>query len=197
MVERGVCARMAVVDWVIAAIVILAVIGAAKNGFFVEAFSLGGVVLGLLIASWNFQRLMPSLEQVIHRPAIAEAVAFLVIALSIMVVAGVVGRILNRTAHTIGLGWLDRLVGAAFGFLKGCIVVTLGVMALAAFYPQSGWLDHSRLAPYFLSAAHTTTAVTPAELGERIREGVKIIRDAQPDWLKPHAEGWNSGDIAG
>ena len=108
-----------------------------------------------------------------------------------MIVAGVVGRILNRTAHTIGLGWLDRLVGAAFGFLKGCIVVTLGVMALAAFYPQSGWLDHSRLAPYFLSAAHTTTAVTPAELGERIREGVKIIRDAQPDWLKPHAEGWS------
>ena len=188
---------MAVVDWVIAAIVILAVIGAAKNGFFVEAFSLGGVVLGLLIASWNFQRLMPALLQVIHNSAVAEAIAFLLIALSIMIIAGVVGRILNRTAHTIGLGWLDRLVGAAFGFLKGCIVVTLGVMALAAFFPQSGWLDHSRLAPYFLSAAHTTAAVTPAELGERIREGVKIIRDAQPDWLKPHAEGWGSGEIAG
>jgi membrane protein required for colicin V production len=188
---------MAIVDWVIAAIVILAVLGAAKNGFFVEAFSLGGVVLGLLIASWNYQRLMPSLMQMIHRPAIAETIAFLVIALSIMVIAGVVGRLLHRTARSIGLGWLDRLVGAAFGFLKGCIVVTLGVMALAAFYPESGWLDHSRLAPYFLSAAHTTTAVTPQQLGERIRDGVKIIRDAQPDWLKPHAEGWSRRGIAG
>ncbi len=83
---------MAIVDWIIAAIVILAVLGAAKNGFFVEAFSLGGVVLGLLIASWNYQRLMPSLLQMIHRPAIAEIIAFLVIALSIMVIAGVVGR---------------------------------------------------------------------------------------------------------
>lgn len=188
---------MAIVDWVIAAIVILAVIGAAKNGFFVEAFSLGGVVLGLLVASWNFQRLMPSLLQVIHTPAVAEAIAFLLIALSIMIIAGVVGRILNRTAHTIGLGWLDRLVGAAFGFLKGCVVVTLGVMALAAFYPHCGWLDRSQLAPYFLSAAHTTTAVTPEQLGERIRDGVKIIRDVQPDWLKPHAEGWSGGEIAG
>src|SRR5271170_1042098 len=150
---------MAIVDWVIAAIVILAVIGAAKNGFFVEAFSLAGVVLGLLIASWNFQRLMPALLQVIHNPAVAEAIAFLLIALSIMIIAGVVGRILHGTVRSIGLGWLDRLVGAAFGFLKGCIVVTLGVMALAAFYPQSGWLDHSRLAPYFLSAAHTTTEI--------------------------------------
>jgi membrane protein required for colicin V production len=188
---------MAIVDWVIAAIVILAVIGAAKNGFFVEAFSLGGVVLGLLIASWNYQRLMPSLLQAVHTPAVAEAIAFLAIALVVMIAAGLVGRILHRTAHSIGLGWLDRLIGAAFGFLKGCVVVTLGVMALAAFYPQCGWLDHSRLAPYFLSAAHTTTAVTPAELGERIRDGVKIIRDAQPDWLKPQATSGLGGRIAG
>lgn len=187
---------MAVVDWVIAAILILTVIGAAKNGFFVEAFSLAGVILGLLIASWNYQRLMPSLQQFIHTPAVAEAIAFLAIALVIMIAAGVVGRILHRTAHSIGLGWLDRLIGAAFGFLKGCVVVTLGVMALAAFYPHCGWLDHSQLAPYFLSAAHTTTAVTPAELGERIRDGVKIIRDAQPDWLKPKAASRIGGAIA-
>jgi len=187
---------MAIVDWIITAIVVLAVVGAARNGFFVEAFSLGGVVLGLLIASWNYQRLMPSMQHAIHTPAIAEAIAFLVIAIVVMIAAGLVGRILHRTAHSIGLGWLDRLVGAAFGFLKGCIVVTLGVMALAAFYPQSGWLDHSRLAPYLLSAAHTTTAVTPQQLGERIREGVKIIRDAQPDWLKPHAEGRTARGIA-
>jgi membrane protein required for colicin V production len=188
---------MAVVDWVIAAIVVLSVIGAAKNGFFVEAFSLGGVVLGLLIASWNFQRLMPALLQLIHNSAVAEAIAFLLVALSVMIIAGVVGRILNRTAHSIGLGWLDRLVGAVFGFLKGCVVVTLGVMVLAAFFPHCRWLDHSQLAPYFLSAAHTTTAVTPSELGERIREGVKMIRDAQPDWLKPHAESRIAGTLAG
>jgi membrane protein required for colicin V production len=180
--------RMAVIDWVIAAILVVSVIGAARNGFFVEAFSLAGVILGLLIASWNFQKLMPWLLHAIHTPAIAEALAFLAIALAIMIVAGLAGRALHWSARSIGLGWLDRLVGAAFGLLKGCVVVTLGVMALAAFFPRSGWLDHSRLAPYFLTAAHTTAAVTPVELGARIRDGVRIIRDAQPDWLKPHAE---------
>ena len=188
---------MAVVDWVIAAIVVLSVIGAIKNGFFVEAFSLAGVVLGLLIASWNFQRLMPYLLHVVHTTPVAEAIAFLVIALAVMIVAGVMGRVLHSTARSIGLGWLDRLVGAAFGFLKGCVVVTLGVMALAAFYPHNGWLDNSRFAPYFLSAAHTTTSVTPYELGQRIRVGVKIIEDAQPDWLKPHAESGSGGATTG
>jgi membrane protein required for colicin V production len=178
---------MALIDWFIAAVLLLSVIGAARNGFFIEAFSLAGVVLGLLIASWNFQRLMPWILHAIHTPAVAEAIAFLAIALAIMILAGLLGRALHWSARSIGLGWLDRLVGAAFGFLKGCVMVTLGVMALAAFLPRSGWLDHSELAPYFLSLAHSTTVLTPAELGGRIRDGVKIIREAQPDWLKPRA----------
>ncbi|AXC10687.1 Colicin V production protein [Acidisarcina polymorpha] len=179
---------MAPIDWVIAAILVLSTISAAKNGFFIEAFSLGGVILGLLIASWNFQKLMPWIMHTIHTPQIAEAIAFLAIAFAIMILAGLLGRALHWSARSIGLGWLDRLIGAVFGFLKGCVVVTLGVMALAAFFPRNGWLDHSQLAPYFLTAAHSTTAITPVELGERIRDGVRIIRDVQPDWLKPHAE---------
>jgi membrane protein required for colicin V production len=179
---------MAPIDWVIAAILVLSVVGAARNGFFIEAFSLAGVILGLLIASWNFQKLMPWLLHAIHTPAIAEAIAFLAIALAIMIVAGLLGRALRWSARSIGLGWLDRLIGAVFGLAKGCVLVTLGVIALAAFLPRNGWLDHSELAPYFLSAAHTSTAVTPTELGERIRDGVKIIRDAQPEWLRPQAK---------
>jgi membrane protein required for colicin V production len=178
---------MAPIDWVIAAVVVLSVITAARNGFFIEAFSLAGVIVGLLIASWNFQKLMPWLLHFIHTPAIAEAVAFLVIALAVMIVISLVGRLLKWSVHSIGLGWLDRLVGAAFGLLKGCVLVTLGVIAIAAFLPHNGWLDHSEFAPYFLSAAHTTATVTPTDLGSRIRDGVKIIRDAQPDWLKPQA----------
>jgi len=179
---------MAPIDWVIAAILALSVLGAAKNGFFLEAFSLAGVVLGLLIASWNFQRPMPWLAHFVHSPAIAEAVAFLAIALLVMIASSLAGRLLRWSVRSIGLGWLDRLIGAAFGFVKGCVLVTLGVVALAAFLPRNGWLDHSELARYFLSAAHTTAAVTPSDLGGRIRDGVKIIRDAQPDWLKPQAK---------
>ncbi len=180
--------RVALIDWIIVMILALSVIGAARNGFFIEAFSLAGVVLGLLIASWNFQKLAPWILHAIHTQAVADVIAFLAIALLIMVAAGLVGRALHWSARSIGLGWLDRLAGAVFGLLKGCVLVTLGVMALAAFIPRNGWLAHSQLAPYFLSAAHTTTAVTPVELGERIRDGVQIIRDAQPEWLKPHAQ---------
>jgi membrane protein required for colicin V production len=178
---------MALIDWAIAIILIISVLSAVKHGFFVEAFSLVGVVLGLLLASWNYQKILPWIEGWVHSPGVAEAIAFVVIAVAVMVLAGLAGRLVRWSVHSIGLGWADRFIGAIFGLLKGCVLVTLGVMAIAAFLPRATWLEQSKLAPYFLSMAHEVSIVTPTELGERIREGVKVIRDAQPDWLKPHA----------
>ncbi len=178
---------MALIDWAIVIILIVSVLSAAKHGFFVEAFSLAGVVLGLLLASWNYQKLLPWINSWVHSPGAAEAIAFIAIAIAVMVIAGLAGRLIRWSVRSIGLGWADRFIGAIFGLLKGCVLVTLGIMAIAAFLPHATWLDRSKIAPYFLSAAHEVSVVTPAQLGERIREGVKMIRDAQPDWLKPNA----------
>jgi membrane protein required for colicin V production len=178
---------MALIDWVIVIILIVSVLSAAKHGFFVEAFSLAGVVLGVLLASWNYQKLLPWIDRWVHSPGVAETIAFVAIAIAVMVIAGLAGRLIRWSVRSIGLGWADRFVGAVFGLLKGCVLVTLGIMAIAAFLPHVTWLQQSKFAPYFLSAAHQATVMTPAELGGRIRDGVKAIRDAQPDWLKPNA----------
>jgi membrane protein required for colicin V production len=178
---------MALIDWAIVIILIVSVLSAAKHGFFVETFSLAGIVLGLLLASWNYQKILPWIDGWVHSPGVAEAIAFIAIAIAVMVLAGLAGRLIRWSVRSIGLGWADRFAGAVFGLLKGCVLVTLGVMAIAAFLPQATWMEQSRFAPYFLSAAHEAAVVTPNDLGERIREGVKVIRNAQPDWLKPHA----------
>jgi membrane protein required for colicin V production len=178
---------MAPVDWIILVVLLISVLSAAKNGFFLEVFSLIGVVAGLWIASWNYQRVLPWISQWIHSLPAAEALSFLLIALGVMIVAGILGRVIRWSVHSIGLGWADRFVGAAFGFVKGCALVTLAVLTIAAFLPSATWFRQSRLAPYFLSAAHQAAIVTPYELGERIRQGVVIIRNAQPQWLKPSA----------
>lgn len=178
---------MALIDWAIVVILIVSVLSAAKHGFFVEAFSLAGVVLGLLLASWNYQKILPWINGWVHSPGVAEAIAFIAIAIAVMVLAGLAGRLIRWSVRSIGLGWADRFIGAIFGLVKGCVLVTLGVMAIAAFLPNATWLERSKFAPYFLSVAHEASVVTPAELGERIREGVKVIRDAQPDWLNPNA----------
>ena len=71
---------------------------------------------------------------------------------------------------------MDRLLGAVFGLVKGCIVVTLVLMAVVAFLPRQNWLVSSRLAPAFLNAAHGGSQVVPFVLGEEIRQGLQALR---------------------
>ena len=180
---------MALIDWVIAAVVLLSVVNAARKGFFVEAFSLVGIVLGLLLASWNYRQALPWFIGWLRPPALAETAAFLAIAIGVMVLAGLVGRAIRWSARSIGLGWADRLLGAGFGLVKGAVLVTLGVMMLAAFWPDAPWLRGSELAPYFLAAARQTTIVTPLALGDRVRHGVRLLHEQEQGWMRrPHLD---------
>ncbi|MGB6609583.1 MAG: CvpA family protein, partial [Acidobacteriaceae bacterium] len=176
---------MAIVDWVILIVLILSVVSAAKAGLILEVFSLAGLVLGLLVASWDYQKLTPWMGQWIHSPSWNQALSFIVMALGVMIAAGIAGRIVRWSVKSVGLGWADRMAGAAFGLLKGCALVTIAVMVIAAFWPSATWFRQSRFAPGFLAMARRAADVAPAELGDRIRSGVIVLRKAQPEWLRP------------
>ena len=178
---------MAIVDWVILIVLILSVVSAAKAGLILEVFSLAGLMLGLLVASWDYQKLTPWMGQWIHSPSWNQALSFIVMALGVMIAAGIVGRIVRWSVKSVGLGWADRMAGAAFGLLKGCALVTIAVMVIAAFWPSATWFRQSRFAPGFLAMARRAADVAPAELGDRIRSGVIVLRKAQPEWLRPAA----------
>ncbi len=168
---------MAVADWVIVAILLLCTVQAARRGFFLEAFSLAGIVVGVGVASWNYTRLLPWFEGWLRSQALADAAAFLAIALLVMVAAGLVGRAIRWSVRSIGLGWADRLLGAAFGLAKGAVLVTLGVMVLVAFWPGSAALQGSRLGPYFVAAARESTVGTPAGLRDKVHYGAQLLHD--------------------
>jgi membrane protein required for colicin V production len=178
---------MAIVDWVILIVLVLSVVSAAKAGLILEVFSLAGLVLGLLVAAWDYQKLTPWMGQWIHSPSMNQALSFIVMALGVMIAAGIAGRIVRWSVKSVGLGWADRMAGAAFGLVKGCALVTIAVMVIAAFWPSATWFRQSRFAPGFLAMARQAADVAPAELGDRIRSGVIVLRKAQPEWLRPAA----------
>jgi membrane protein required for colicin V production len=165
-------------DLLIVAVLVISVISAFIKGLLVELFSLAGVLLGLWIAAADYARLGSWVLGWVKNPQVANLVAFLLIALGVMLLAGLVGRLLRGTVRWAGLGFVDRFMGALFGFVKGCAVITLGVMAVAAFLPNADWFKNSRLAPVFLTAAHNGSHMTSFEFGEKIREGVRLLRAA-------------------
>jgi membrane protein required for colicin V production len=179
---------MNLADLLIVIVLVVSVVSAFVKGFFVEVFSLVGVVLGLFIAAANYGGFAPWVLRVVHNREAANLISFLLIAFLVMLVAGLVGRLLRGLFRGVGLGIVDRLLGAVFGLVKGCVVVTLVLMAIVAFLPRQDWLGNSRLAPVFLTAAHGGSQVVPFALGEEIRQGLQALRIGQPDWLKPSSE---------
>ena len=180
---------MALVDWFIVIVIALAVLGGLQQGFFRSVFSLGGLLLGLVLAAWNYGRVAALLLPLVRIDAVANAIGFLLIALVVMGIAGFVGSFLGNAMHQIGLGCLDKLAGAAFGFFQGMLLVTVIILVAVAFFPRAHWLLDAKLPRSFFGACHLSTHVSPQELAERVQHGLKYLEQESPRWMHPESGG--------
>ena len=166
---------MTLVDWVIVVVLAAAVLAGIARGFFRSAFSLAGLVLGLALAAWNYWRLAAVLKPLIHSVEVADAIAFVVIALLVMAVAAILGSLLAKVFEKVGLGCLDRLAGGIFGFVEGVLFVMVCILVTVAFFPQTVWLTEARLPRYFFGALHVSIRVTPTRLSDRVRKELQTL----------------------
>lgn len=172
-------------DWFLIAVLAYSTILAFMRGILLELFALGGLIAGILLACWNYGHVALLLGRLITTPTTAQTVAFLLILIGVMILAALLGKALHRTADAIGLGFFDRLLGAVFGFLRGCLLGVAILMAAAAFLPQSAWISNSRLSPYFLEGAHAVSFVVPHDLRQQVLDGAAQLKHNAPNWIKP------------
>jgi membrane protein required for colicin V production len=164
------------VDWVVLLIILLSTIQAAAEGFFLEFFSLAGAVIGYLLAAWEYPRVAAWLARFVNSQWIADIAGFFAIFLAVVLLAGMLGRVISRAVRGIGLRWFDRLLGGAFGLLRGVLVSAVIALALAAFAPQWGGLQQSRIAPFMLVTSRALIWAAPAELRQRFWDGWDLLR---------------------
>ncbi|MGH9606210.1 MAG: CvpA family protein [Terracidiphilus sp.] len=177
------------VDWAIVIVLAVAVLAGLSQGFFRSVCSLGGLILGLAVAAWNYGHLAAILLPIVRIRTVADAIGFLLIAIAVMLVIGLLGAVLAKALRLVGLGWLDALAGGAFGFLQGALLVTIFILVTVAFFPQAEWLTQARLPQMFFSACRLSTHMTPAELAERVRSGLDKLERESPRWMHPEATG--------
>jgi membrane protein required for colicin V production len=161
-------------------------LGGLSQGFFRSVFSLGGLILGLAMALWNYPIVAAPVNRMVHNEEIANLIGFLLIAILVMVVAGILGNFLAKAFKSIGLGCLDRLAGGIFGFFQGVLLVTLVILVTVAFFPQAQWLVDARLPRHFFAACHLSARMSPDQLAKRVRSGLKTLEEESPEWMHPH-----------
>ena len=175
-------------DWFLVVVVALSTIAAFFRGFIKVLFSIGGLILGLLAASWYYT---PVAARLTLLPTLAarQVTAFILILVIIMVVFTVIAGFLRKAVSAIGLGFFDRLLGAGFGFLRGVLLGVAVLMAFAAFSPNWGPLKNSQLAPYFLAGAHAVSFIVPAQLQQQVAAGATHLLQRSPELFEPHTFG--------
>jgi membrane protein required for colicin V production len=176
-------------DWFLVVLVVVSTLAAFHKGIVRVLMSLGGLIAGIIVASWNYEAVAASLQASISSIAVCEAVAFLAIFILVVVLFSLVAKAIGKTLKAIGLGFVDRLLGALFGFARGVLIGIAAMMVAAAFFPQAPWLRHSTLSPYFLSGAHAVSFVVPAPFQDRIAVGAEHLLHETPQLLRPHTLG--------
>jgi membrane protein required for colicin V production len=178
---------MSIADWIILGFLAISVVGAAIEGFFHEAFSLAGLVIGYLLAAWQYQRLADWFAPHLKSPWLGEIAGFLIIFFAVLIVAGFAGRTARWVMKKAGLSTLDRFLGALLGLFRGALVVAIVLTAMAAFAPAAKWLNESQLAPYFLVGGRAAIWLAPSDLRQRFYQGLDYMRHAPLEELHSKA----------
>jgi membrane protein required for colicin V production len=108
--------------------------------------------------------------------AIASLVGFGLIFLGVLLAGAVVSFVATRFLRVVDLQWFDRLLGGAFGFVRGWLVGSVIFLGLTAFPVRIETVQQSILGPYLLLSARVLATVTPTALKQQFLEGYEQVR---------------------
>ncbi|MGM0381859.1 MAG: CvpA family protein [bacterium] len=135
-------------DILIAVILFFSTFWSFRQGFILELFYFLALVGGLFFSFLFYPYLSPFLESLLGGADIGATVAFF---FSFVLFGGglvLLGLFIHKFIYLIRLGFLDRLLGALFGFLKaglGIAVVLVMIVAIEG-KPAPDYLDDSYFA---------------------------------------------------
>ena len=161
---------MTIFDYVVLAAMALSVLLGAWRGVVNELLALVAWVAAFLVARIEAPQATHWLAGQIAEPGLRLAAAFIIIFVGVLILFAIARMLLSRLLSAVGLGTLDRLLGAVFGVLRGLAVVLAGVMlAGMTSLPRERWWQAAVLAPPLETAALAAKPWLPADVAKRIR----------------------------
>jgi len=152
-------------------LLLLIVIGTSMLTGLAAGFARVGVgfiamIVGLFGGFWFYGIVAAYVFDYVNSRAIANLIGFFVIFFGVMIMGAIIGRILAKFFKWVGLSWLDRLLGGAFGLVRGLVIAAGMVTVLLAFAPSPppASVVDSKLLPYVINVSQIFAALTPREI---------------------------------
>jgi membrane protein required for colicin V production len=170
-------------------ILVASVLEGLKQGLARTGLGLVAFIVGLFCALWFYGAAAAYLKPHLSDRA-ANIVGFLVIFIGIVVLGGLLGALIAKLLKVVHLSWLDRLLGGAFGVVRGalsCAVIVLLIMAFSATQPPRP-VANSRIAPFVIGTARVIVYAAPHEFSEAFHQSYDKVIQFWKDVTKKKAE---------
>lgn len=160
-------------NWLDAAIVIVTAwftFAAFRAGIIREVVTVIAFVVGVLAAGFYYDDLAENVLLFIDDDTAANVAAFIVLFASVALGGQLAATLLKQMAGLLRLGWLDHLAGAAFGLLKGLILVEVFLILFTTFpyLGLDGTIRGSAIAPLFLDGGPVLLKLLPGEFDDAV-----------------------------
>lgn len=157
---------MAALDWVCVAILLASMLTGAWRGLVFEVLSVLGWVLSFFVAqrfAVDMAALLPLGET---GGALRYAAGFIVVLVAAVFACGFLAWLGQKLVHAIGLRPVDRTLGAAFGVVRGVLLLlVLTMVARLTPLHEATWWQASHSAPILISVLTSLKRTLPEDFG--------------------------------
>lgn len=172
---------MTAFDFMVIGVVGLSTLFGFVRGFVRVFVSLAAWVLAVVGAIRFSEVVGGMLPDLGETPATRYIVAFALILVLVLIVGALIGFLLSRLVRAVGLGLLDRSLGAVVGFARGLLVaVILVLLAGLTTAPKTDWWQNSLTAPILTTSALRLRPWLPKVWADRLDYGPRERRATKP-----------------
>jgi len=149
-------------DIVIIVVIAISTFIGLRIGLIRAVLSLAGLIVGVILAGRYYILLSEQLA-FIPQASVAQIVAFVIILIGVMVIAGVLAWLLKWAASVMMLGWVNRAGGAIFGLVLGVIFCSALLATWVKFFGIVEAISESSLTVILLDQFPMVLALLPKE----------------------------------
>jgi membrane protein required for colicin V production len=156
-------------DIALVSVIALSALLAFIRGVVRELIAIAAWIVGFVVAIKYAGPLANLFSRLDVTPAARHVLAFALILVVVMIAGGLIAWMLSSAVRAIGLGFVDRLLGAVFGVARGLlVVVAIALIAGVTTLPKHDWWQNAALGPTLSEVALSLKPYLPRAWAERL-----------------------------
>jgi membrane protein required for colicin V production len=157
---------VAVLDWVVVAVLAASVLLGLWRGLVYEALSVLNWLAAFVLAQWLAPRAAQFLPLSRAGESVQYAAGFVVVFIAALFAGGLLAWLTKKLVEAVGLRPVDRVLGGAFGLVRGVVaVLALAVLVHLAKVQDGVWWTESVTAGVATAALRGLKPVVPERFG--------------------------------